>query len=389
MRNKFVTVARSFMIGSLFLSLLPTPPAAAARGPELGIMTGASLLNMKPTALKQRLQDIKHLGATWIRVDFSWSIIQAKNARTYNFKVYDKVVMAAEHAGLKVLGILTYTPKWARDARCSALVGNDEHAGQKCAPADAHRFAVFAKTVAYRYRLHAVYGWEIWNEPNLLSYWREADKAGHLVVNPVSYARLATRAANAIHAVDPHIAVITGGLSPMYEPTPARGMRQSDFLRDMLPHLTRGGVTAIGIHPYSWPAPPEQAALWNAFYTVDHGGKYNLSAIIGAAHRTDLKLWATEYGAPTVGVTPAGLKPSAWARPDHVNEATQARLVAAAVKSWYSKPNVGPMFIYADSDKYLPQVKNNGGFGLRRFDGKPKPAYMDLLNNFKAIKAAK
>lgn len=367
----------------VLMAVLAAQPVLASnpqRSAEAGIATGGSLLNMSPVALAQRLQDIKNVGASWIRVDFSWSVIQPHTPERYDFRYHDRVVIAAERAGLKVMGLLAYTPEWARTSACKAAVDSGERDQQKCIPRDNHEFANFARTVAWRYRLHSIHAWEIWNEPNIVGYWKDVNARGEFVIDPVKYARLATRTGNAIHGVDPHVAVVTGGLSPMFEPAPGRGMRQSDFLKAMLPHLARGGVTAVGIHPYTWPVNPRRVADWNAFYTVDSGKpEYNLQYILGKARRGDLQIWATEYGASTVGeVSPA--RASRWRRADHVNEDTQAQSIREAVEDWHLKPNVGPIFVYSDQDSYLPTHKNEGGFGLRRKDGSPKPAYGALKN---------
>lgn len=378
MAKIIVKLSRISIIMMLLASVI-TQPAAATPAVEVGIATGGSLLNMPPSILRQRLLEIKQLGASWIRVDFSWTVIQPHNYYDYDFRFHDKVVKEAERAGIKIMGLLTYTPAWARTNECVSLAGPRESELQKCAPRDDHEFANFALKTAWRYRLHNIHAWEIWNEPNLVGYWKEVNKKGEFFINPERYGKLATRTGNAIHGVDPHVTVVTGGMSPMYEPSPTRGMRQSDYLRGMLPYLSKGGVNAVGIHPYTWPATPRTIADWNAFYTVDKGDpQHNLHDILGQADRGDLQLWATEYGASTSGRTRAGSRTTPRVRPDHVDEQTQAQIIKEAVEDWHTKPNVGPIFIYSDRDQYLPQHKNEGGFGLRRRDGSLKPAHNAL-----------
>jgi hypothetical protein len=345
---------------------------------------------MPRAALDSRLANIRQLGATWIRVDFTWVVIQPKHTQKFEFYFHDKVVRAAQRAGLKVMGVLAYTPKWARTPQCIALAGPSPSAQQKCAPGSTREFARFAATTAKRYRGGKVQAWEVWNEPNLISGWRDVNKKGELEVNPISYARFAMHTADAIRKVDPAVAIVTGGMAPMFEAAPSRGMRQSDFLRGMLPYLTPGKITAIGMHPYTWPATPRDVADWNAFYTVDQGRPaYNLHSILTAAGRNDLRIWATEYGASTIGRTPINPDPAAHVRPDHVSEDLQAQIVREGVEDWYGKPNVGPLFMYADSDKYLPKRHNEGGFGLRHEDDSPKPAYTALRDTFRTVQSTR
>lgn len=385
----FARIARVITITMLIVTLLTSSTAAASpkRRPELGIATGGSLLNMPPDVLRRRLLDMKRLGATWIRVDFSWAVIQPKDADHYDFRFHDRVVVAAEEQGLKIMGMLAYTPEWARSERCKARLGSSERDLQKCIPRNTQEFVNFAVKTAERYRLHSIHAWEIWNEPNLVGYWKDVNARGAFEINPVTYARFATRTAHAIHTVD-RVTVLTGGMAPMFEPSPSRGMRQSDFLRGMLPYLEKGGIAAIGIHPYTWPATPRHKADWNAFYTVDDGKPdHNLHAIVNAAGRPDLVLWGTEYGASTVGLRPPRDAHSARNRPDHVDAKTQAQIIKEGVEDWYKKRGVGPFFVYADSDRYLPRHKNEGGYGLRRKDGSPKPAYDALRDAFRTAQA--
>lgn len=395
MRHMGTRFTRFILVVPIILGLvfLDTPPAMGANRVEIGMATGRSLLNIPDDQLKRRLLDMKRLGVTWIRVDFSWADIQPHNARNFDFRFHDKVVVAAENLNIKVMATLAYTPKWARNVRCTELAHASEEAQQKCVPRDGKEFARFARETAWHYRLHGVLAWEIWNEPNLTGYWKGVSDDGEIWVNPDAYARLSNMAAEELHKVKRHAIVMTGGFAPVFDPNDPRGMRQGDFLRQMLPHLKKGGVNAVSMHPYTWPAYPRHVADWNAFYHVDKGKPmYNLQAILAEAGRSDLKIWATEYGASTVGAQPTSTDPSirqgTTARADSVDEETQARMIREGIEDWYLKPNVGPLFVYADSDQYLPTYRNEGGFGMRRRDGTAKPAYLTLQSAFSSTKAS-
>lgn len=315
---------------------------------------------------------MKNLGTTWIRVDFSWADIQPSSMQDYNWKKYDRVVEAAGAHKIKILALLGYTPKWARDSRCQTIA-RDEKTAQKCSPRSSQEFGQFARAAVMRYRQHSVRGWEIWNEPNLTSYWKTTQTDGTTFVDPIAYAHVANAAAVEIRRHS-DAAIITGGLSPLFEPNRARGMRQSDYLAQLLPHLNRSLFDGVGIHPYSWPVLPTRAAQFNAFYTVDNGHpKYNLRAVMEASGWGDKQIWGTEYGASTKGRFKASA--TNQNRPDHVTEDMQAQMLSVGVANWYIKKNVGPLFVHADSDQWLATHKNEGGFGLRRNDGTKKPAY--------------
>src|SRR6266496_540799 len=147
--------------------LLSTVPVhAASHYHEVGIATSATLLHMNDRDLNARLHDIISLGATWIRVDFSWAAIQPNGPHDYRWTMYDRVVQAATARHLKVLAVLGYTPPWARDSRCASAV-RDENEATKCSPRSAQEFGHFAAMASFRYRHQSIRAWEIWNEPNL------------------------------------------------------------------------------------------------------------------------------------------------------------------------------------------------------------------------------
>lgn len=364
---------------------MPALPATATRL-ETGIATSGSLVGMERRLLQTRLDDIKAMGTTWIRVDFSWPTIQPDSSEKYDWSGYDYLVHQASARGLKILAVLAYTPEWAQDPACRALVP-DKSAAKKCNPRSIEEFARFAGTLAKRYRHDRVRGYEIWNEPNLLSYWRTAQAGQILSVDPAKYARYANAAAVEIRKYNRDGAIITGGLAPLFEPSPARGMRQSDFVAHVLPHLRKDLFIGIGVHPYSWPALPEDKKDYNAFYTVDGGDpEYNLREVMRRGGWGDKEIWATEFGASTRGQR-AGKATLLW-RPDHVSESRQAEIVTSGMQNWYKKQHAGPLFVHSDSDAWLGVHKNESGFGLRRSDGTEKPAYRAYKQGADAINRA-
>jgi len=346
------------------------PQAHAATTREIGIATGATLLRMNDAQLDRRMRDIKNLGARWVRVDFNWPAIQPYNGYMYHWGMYDRVVRVAGVHHLKVLGVLGYTPRWAQEPRCSILVITWA-AGQKCNPISTEAFARFAGAAALRYKGKSVRAWEIWNEPNLSSYWKTAQSGSRAVhADAVAYAKFANAAAYQIRRNAHDTLVVTGGLAPLWEPQYPKGYRQSDYLAQLLRHLNPALFHAVGIHPYSWPTFPDTAVIHNAFYSVDKGRtKYSLRAIMAKTGFGAKQIWGTEYGAPTRGIS------LPFQRTDHVTESAQAQIIARGIRSWYAKPNVGPLMVHSDSDQWLPQRKNEGSFGLRRTNGTKKPAY--------------
>lgn len=364
------TGALGFVAAMVVSSQLSLPVVPAQ---ETGIATGTSLLWTEKSELATRLDDIENIGATWVRVEFRWPDIQPDNTSEYNWQEYDRVIQAVNAHHLKVLAVLDYTPGWAQTEACQKYI-TDQETAQTCSPRSNAEFGNFAGMAAQRYGSAKVHAWEIWNEPNLLGYWKSVRPDGSQVVDPVAYAKLANAAAQEIRKhTTAHI--VTGGLSPLFEPSETIGMKQSDYLAKMLPYLSAGVFSGISIHPYTWPLFPSREELYNAFYTVDNGdASYNLQAILKTANRSDLQIWGTEYGASTVG-RHAEWNPETLTRPDHVDEDSQALMISQGISSWFKKENVGPLFVHSDSDQWLSSPRNEGGFGLKRSDGTKKPAY--------------
>jgi hypothetical protein len=365
-----ISLQKIFLVGLILsVSFSSTVSAVATPKEETGMSTGTTLIWVSSAELDARLADIKASGAEWVRIDFSWQAIQPDGYNDYRWEQYDRVVNAVTARNLKVLAVLTYTPKWAREPRCQKLTQSD-----RCNPRSNKEFARFARASVLRYRDKGLHTWEIWNEPNLTGHWKTALPNKHIIADPAAYARMATAAAKEIRRHDSKSYIVTGGLAPMFEPTPLRGVRQSDYLAKMLPLLDRKLFNAIAIHPYSWPKMPATTANWNAFYTVNNGpSKYNLRKVMSRYGWGDKPIWGTEFGASTQGKRIKMARNGA--RPDHVSEYTQAAIIKQGVEHWYKKPKVGPIFVHSDSDEWLPERKNEGGFGLRRENGTKKPAY--------------
>lgn len=377
--DKFVLISLILLLAFAFVQ-----PVQAATRYEVGIATSATLLRMKDADLDERLNNIKQLGANWIRVDFSWRVIQPDNPRDYHWEEYDRLVSKANEHKFKILAVINYTPAWAREPECAAKVKHEEVA-KKCVPRSNHEFGQFVRALAIRYKGTNIRAWEIWNEPNIIGHWKSIKGRDSLTVDPKAYAKMANMAASQIRHNYLDSVIITGGLAPMFEPKPAVGMRQSDYLAQLLPLLKPELFDGIAIHPYSWPLNPGVSENYNAFYTVDNGKPHmNLRAVMAKAGWSEKEIWGTEYGASTKGLRRFGMY-SPQGRPDHVTETMQARIVEEGLDLWYKKQNVGPLFVHSDSDAWLLTSRNEGGFGMRRVDGTKKPAYDALRQSSQRV----
>lgn len=186
---------------AVFLALVaacaqrPAPTGGAATFAYTGISPGASVFLYDVSDLQTDMAAIVDSGATWVRIDIDWSVIEPRPGR-FDWRATDRAIEAARDNGLRVLGLLTYSPGWARSA------GVSSHAPPRV-DADFTRFVVEAGA-----RLGgAVEAWEVWNEPNLPDFWEPRP-------DPARYATLLAAASEALRSVDEEMIVVTGGLGP-------------------------------------------------------------------------------------------------------------------------------------------------------------------------------
>jgi polysaccharide biosynthesis protein PslG len=103
-------------------------------------------------------------GATWLRTDVDWWLTQPHDPSAFNWGPVDRVIHAARARGLRVIGMIGYTPPWARPP----ATGTDD----KYPPTNVSDYANFARAVAQRYGPLGVKHWEVWNEPNISMFWK-------------------------------------------------------------------------------------------------------------------------------------------------------------------------------------------------------------------------
>lgn len=330
---------------------------------EFGIAAGGGLYQLSQDSLMSRLKGMKELGVKWVRFDVDWSVIQQYGPDNYNWAGYDRVVSDLNKLGLKGLGIITYTPRWARSANC--LESN------KCAPADSAQFAEFAQIVAKRYSIQGIHTWEIWNEPNITDFWKPAPDVQ-------SYSNIVKEAYMAIKQQDPSAFVISGGLSRAS--TGKGNISPIDFLEKLYANGSSKYFDAVAFHPYSFPVSPYYVWQGNAWLQIASTSP-SLRSVMIKNNDGDKKIWITEFGAPTGG--PGGLISSnnynGSKNSDHVTESIQSQIISDAVNLTEKMPWIdGPLFFYTYQDSGTAQNTIENFFGLIRYDGTPKPAYQKL-----------
>jgi polysaccharide biosynthesis protein PslG len=283
-------------------------------------------------------------GAGWIRVDINWAVIQRNGPTFFDWAPFDRIVLDARARGMNVLGMIVWTPAWARPSP------SDHYATPAKNTAD---FANFAWTAVKRYSAMGVHTYEVWNEPNLAGFWQPA-------ADPVRYTELLKAAYLAIKQADPLATVVSGGLSPAL--TNGGDIDAREFAQAMYANGAQGYFDALGHHPYSHPAAPGDAQNWSGWYQM-YGAPNNLRSQMIANGDGNKQIWGTEFGFATNG--PPG---------SYVSETEQAQHLTKAYELFGTYSWAGPLFLWAERDYGTDPGTNYNFYGLTRKNFSAKPS---------------
>lgn len=316
------------------------PPTARADGviaprDGYGFSVGAPMTWMTYDEAEGELDAAARTGASWLRVFIDWSRVEPMPG-AYDWGYVDHWVNGALARGIKVLGLIGYSPDWAREPGVY-FTGP---------PIDPAVFADFVATVVERYGDRIV-DWEIWNEPNLPLFW------GFRGNRAVEYTTLLKAAYPAIKAVQPNSNVIAGGLSPAFAPD-----APPTFVTDMYANGAKGNFDAMAMHPYVFPHGLAADTL-NGWSDVERVHRIMTDNGDGAK-----KIWMTEMGAPTSAPTAEG-----------VSQQEQAQQILDGLRKAAETDYSGPAFIFCIRDSNTANQSNReDNFGILTTDFQPKLA---------------
>jgi hypothetical protein len=317
----------------------PASAAPGARVPQgfVGVDLSSPLYPTLPpgTQLDQQLSLMAASGAENIRVTIDWATSQPymswsqvpPSRRTEfttaggvptNFAPIDQLVGLAAYHGLTVLPTIVDAPRWD---------GLNSHGLAHLIPKRPGPYAAFVKALVQRYgprgtfwqsqlRTVPIRQWQIWNEPNLQSFWP-------MKYFPGRYVALLKATHDAIKKADRGAQVVLGGLpnfswvdlSRIYK---VRGARNAFDLVAVHPYtkdpqgvikiirLVRGvtfgnhqGYKPIIADEVSWPSSRGQTNKNGRldFVTTEAGQAHNLNVLIGllAKNRKSLGLAGFDY----------------------------------------------------------------------------------------------
>ncbi|QEC49595.1 endo-1,4-beta-xylanase [Baekduia soli] len=232
----------AFVLASAALLFAPaalTPARADAKGPPrafFGVMVNGPL-DADTVDLDARAADMTAAGVGSWRVEMAWDAIEPAPGQ-FAWGATDRKVLTAARHGIDVLGLALRAPAWANGGSPDPFVP----------PRRPAAFAGYLRALIGRYGprgslwaehpevpRRAVRAWEIWNEPNLVDYFR---------TQPFQkpYAALLRAAYPAVKAADPGATVLMASMANF-------------SWRDLARLLSVGGprlrFDAAGAHPFS------------------------------------------------------------------------------------------------------------------------------------------
>jgi hypothetical protein len=279
-------------------------------------------------------------GVKWVRIDMGWASLQGARD-TYSqwyVDMVDRTVDAARARGIRVLGTLWMTPSWANGG-----------AGAIAPPTNAADYATALGWAAKHWQ-GRVDAWEVWNEPNLSSFWGGTT---------AQYVQLLKAAYPAVKANDPGALVVLGGPSE----------NDTSWLASAYAAGMRGSFDVLSTHPYMGmaDAPPEQpddGSIW----TISHvAAVHNMMVANGDGSKP---IWFTEFGWSSH---------DNWAGVENWNRGVTAQqqgdyFVRAVKYIAANYPYVTNVFWYEERNNASGNVQLDN-YGLLNRDLTPKPAY--------------
>jgi hypothetical protein len=189
--------------------LLCLPAAASARVPRdfFGIMANGAL-DAPGVSLGAENRRMREAGIGSERFEIPWDLVEPERGR-FVFGPTDRMVLSAARSRLDVLGLVVRSPAWAAADPSTPF----------SPPRRAADYAAFLRALVARYGpkgslwgahpsvpRRPVRAWQIWNEPNLVSYWsRQPFMRGYATLLDIAYA--------AVKRADPGATVVMAGLA--------------------------------------------------------------------------------------------------------------------------------------------------------------------------------
>ena len=312
--------------------------------PEPGFPQCAGVQLKPDTWNDATIQDVAKLGFRLVRRGIYWSAVE-KEKGVYDFSKFDREMKTCKDLGLTVV---------------ICLFGNNntlyDDPSAKAITTEAARrgYAGFAAAAASHYADQPVV-FEIWNEPNVQTFWRKGQHNSAEFAK--EYSDLVNVTVPAMLKANPDAFVVAGSVSNYWEPS--YQWSEHCFRNGVL----KSGIRGWSVHPYGVKTPEE--------FKVGHDRMKELLA---------------KYGAPKMPLVDTERGFTAQKNDDITLEGWSGGDLSKVTD--YQAWHIVRQFL-VDQIEGLPftswyELKGNEGFALYK-DGKPQPALEAFLTMMKEL----
>lgn len=206
----------------------------------------------------QTLDLVKDLGLGWVRRGFLWEAVE-KEKGVYDFSKYDRIMADCKARGLKVVGCIAFSNK---------LYGHAKDEPGRSA------YAKFAAALAVRYKDGDIV-WEIWNEPNTMTFWGKHGKKGNSEAYAEEYLGLVKATVPVMKKANPKCIILGGSVSNMW----IESYKWMDFM--FAGGVLKTGIDGWSVHPYGLKSPEDYLEAYDIMRKsmAKHGGPADIPVL--------------------------------------------------------------------------------------------------------------
>jgi hypothetical protein len=341
-------------------------PSTARTAPDMPFGTNGMTYDTGTSQLAKAQSGFDRLtgaGMDLLRQPFSWAELEPTQGH-FDWRELDTIFQALP-PGVNVMALMVDSPLWARDPEQNkAACGDGTAARCRMPPSPDHLddWQRFVRAALERYgsRISAV---ELWNEPNLVNFWRPQ-------VDPEAWAHVAQAAATVAREVVPDARIVSGGMVGGYDNNPSSSINPYTFIQRAyaaVPEL-KDLIDDFGMHPYSrdrcgtagdesWRVQRSVADPCSTVPVDMQTARWDI-----AAFDPDAKIAVTEFGYHTDG---------GYA----VTEEQQRDWLLAGYDYFTAQADVNMLVFHTLFDSPQALSADEQSFGMVHSDNTPKPAW--------------
>ena len=220
-----------------YLNCKKVAPTSPVKSSSFNPLPGRTIpeavgFNLHITGPDRDLDRINESGIKFVRKDLFWNSVERLKGQ-YSFSEYDRLLLGLEQRGIRAILILCY--------------GNPIYPKPEDTEEGREAYARFAAEAVRHYKGRNVL-WEIWNEPNVMHFWKgPGDHNSNEFAD--QYVAMVKKAVPAMREADPDCYIAGGAVSCLW----VNSFKWLD--RCFKQGLLKTGINALSVHPYGFARP--------------------------------------------------------------------------------------------------------------------------------------